>query len=48
MASTDIHYESFSDEDIPEQTESFRSADLPIISNPTPYDSDTSSSSESE
>ena len=48
MASTDIHYESFSDEDIPEPTESFRSADLPIISNPTPYDSDTSSSSESE
>ena len=48
MASTDIHYVSFSDEDIPEPTESFRSADLPIISKPTTYDSDTLSSSESE
>ena len=48
MASRDIDYESNSDEDIPEPIESFRSADLPIISNPSPYDSDNSSSSDSE
>ena len=48
MASRDIDYESNSDEDIPEPIESFRSADLPIISNPSPYDSDYSSSSDSE
>ena len=47
MASRDIAYESSSDEDIPEPIEFFRSADLPIISNPTPYDSNESSSSES-
>ena len=48
MASSDIDYESFSDEDIPEPTESFRPADLPFISTPNPYDSDTSSSSDSK
>ena len=44
MASRDIYYDSLSDEDIPEPTESFRSADLPIISNPTPYSDESSSS----
>ena len=48
MASSDIDYESSSDETIPEPTEFFRSADLPIISNQSPYDSDDSSSTDSE
>ena len=48
MASRDIVYDSHSDEDIPEPIESFRSVDLPIISNPSPYDSSDSSSGESE
>ena len=48
MASRDIVYESNSDEEISEPIESFRSVDLPIISNPSPYDSEDSSSSDSE
>ena len=45
MASQEhFHLEYVSDEDIPEPIEAFRSADLPIIFNPSPFQSENSSS----
>ena len=48
MAQRDIVYESNSNREISEPIESFRSVDRPINSNPSPYDSEVSSSSDSE
>ena len=45
MASQEVfQLDYYSDEDIPEATEAFRSADLPIIFNPSPFHSEDSSS----
>ena len=44
MASRDIVYESYSEDEVPGQFERFRPADLPILLHPSPFQSEVSSS----
>ena len=44
MTSHQEQDQDYSSEDVPEQIQTFRSADLPILSNPSPFHSEDSSS----